>query len=172
MPTALDFDGEMAKYRVDHGEWRTVGRSPLVGFGVGLPPIEALNHSLVETVDTDRDLVRRLIQNVTRHKTLAPRPFAGSPIRSRPRRTYDPTGVANDAQGDYVPSFLAGAFRSDRYHWDHLKTRQKTLAGRLSCLTISLFGHLEIQTVTLFKYRYGNMAAQIENPQRALAQPG
>ena len=133
MPTALDFDGEVAKYRVDHGEWTVIGRSPLVGFGVDLPPIDALNRSLMETVDSDRELVRRLIQNVTRHKTFAPRPFAGSPIRSRPRRTYDPTASANDAQGDYVPSFLADAFRSDRYHWDHLKTRLEDF-GRASQL--------------------------------------
>ena len=35
------------------------------------------------------------------------RPFATAPVRSKPRRTYDPTRPARDPEGDYVPMYLA-----------------------------------------------------------------
>ena len=49
------------------------------------------------------------------------RPFAGAPIRSRPRRTYDPIQMSYDAEGEYVPSYLASIYRRDNDEWNVLK---------------------------------------------------
>lgn len=49
------------------------------------------------------------------------RPFAGAPIRSRPRRTYDPIRIRHDAEGEYVPSYLASMYRRDNDEWNVLK---------------------------------------------------
>ena len=50
-----------------------------------------------------------------------PRPFASAPISSRPRRTYDPMLLAHDAEGEYVPSYLANLSRRDPDGWQRLK---------------------------------------------------
>ena len=49
------------------------------------------------------------------------RPFASAPIHSRPRRTYDPIRLAQDAEGEYIPSYLAGLARSNADEWQRLK---------------------------------------------------
>ena len=60
-------------------------------------------------------------------------PFAGAPIRSSPRRTYDPTGQLRDPEGAYVPSYLASLhFRSQR-KWGALKKKLEDF-GRKSGL--------------------------------------
>ena len=46
--------------------------------------------------------------------------YAGAPVRSRPRRTYDPAHVARDPEGDYVPMFLANQYFEGKKHWTNL----------------------------------------------------
>jgi len=49
---------------------------------------------------------------VLRH-SLSRRPYAFAPIRTRPKRTYDPIKDIPDPEGSHVPMFLAQAFTSD-----------------------------------------------------------
>lgn len=49
------------------------------------------------------------------------RPLASFPVRSQPRRTYDPTLLTQDAEGDYIPSYLAILWRRDADEWQLLK---------------------------------------------------
>lgn len=49
------------------------------------------------------------------------RPFASAPVRSKPRRTYDPARVAADPEGDYIPMYLANMYFSDKKAWARLK---------------------------------------------------
>lgn len=51
------------------------------------------------------------------------RPFASAPIRSRPRRTYDPARAAPDAEGDYVPTHLAWLSLHEPDTWQKLQSR-------------------------------------------------
>ena len=53
----------------------------------------------------------------------APRPFASAPIRSKPRRTYDPARVTQDSEGNYVPMYLAEMLMGDKGKWKALKSR-------------------------------------------------
>ena len=50
-------------------------------------------------------------------------PFAGAPVRSQPRRTYDPILQSRDPEGDYIPSYLARLARRDSDEWSALKKR-------------------------------------------------
>lgn len=61
------------------------------------------------------------------------RPFASAPIRSRPRRTYDPIHPSPDPEGDYVPTYLANISYSDKKEWVRLKNSLETF-GRASGL--------------------------------------
>ena len=49
------------------------------------------------------------------------RPFAGAPVRSKPRRTYDPARPVRDPEGEYVPRYLSEVFVEDRQSWTRLK---------------------------------------------------
>ena len=53
----------------------------------------------------------------------AERPFASAPVRSKPRRTYDPSRPTPDPEGDYVPMYLAELISGDRQAWADLKDR-------------------------------------------------
>lgn len=50
-----------------------------------------------------------------------PRLFASAPVRSQPRRTYDPARPAFDPEGDYVPMLLAEMSSRQPKVWDELK---------------------------------------------------
>ena len=47
------------------------------------------------------------------HRGLDRRPYAFAPVRTRPRRTYDPLKDIPDPEGSHVPMILAKAFTSD-----------------------------------------------------------
>ena len=49
--------------------------------------------------------------------------FAGAPVRSQPRRTYDPIRQSQDPEGEYIPSYLASLSRRDSDEWSALKNR-------------------------------------------------
>lgn len=49
------------------------------------------------------------------------RPYASAPVRSKPRRTYDPARLSSDPEGDYVPMHLANVYIRHRKTWEHLK---------------------------------------------------
>ena len=54
---------------------------------------------------------------------LARRPYAGAPVRSKPRRTYDPSRTTPDPEGDYVPMYLAEVFFESKRQSDALMSR-------------------------------------------------
>ena len=70
----------------------------------------------------DRVEFSYLLDQFFRRPTPEP-PFAGAPIRSSPRRTYDPTRPVRDPEGDYIPTYLADVHLRDIDRWSVLKTR-------------------------------------------------
>ena len=64
---------------------------------------------------------------------LLERPFASAPVRSKPRRTYDPSRPTPDPEGDYIPMYLAELSSGDRETWAGLKSLLE-LFGELSGL--------------------------------------
>ena len=51
------------------------------------------------------------------------RRFASAPVRSKPQRTYDPTRIMHDPEGDYVPMYLADLYlQSTRVDWSRMKS--------------------------------------------------
>ena len=51
----------------------------------------------------------------------AGRPYAGTPVRSKPRRTYDPARPTPDPEGDYIPMHFASLSHPDQKRWDQLR---------------------------------------------------
>ena len=68
----------------------------------------------------DVELLRDLVFNFRFDRQ---RPFASAPVRSKPRRTYDPARPTPDPEGDYVPMYLADLYFQDNRRWVGLQNR-------------------------------------------------
>ena len=69
-------------------------------------------------------------------------PFAGAPVRSTPKRTYDPARPFQDPSGEYIPTLLANLSRRDPVEWSNLK-RSLEAFGKDS----GLFGEISIESL-------------------------
>ena len=79
------------------------------------------------SVVTDDDLtrVRKLLYGFHAH-FRGYRPFASAPVRSKPRRTYDPSRPAHDPEGETIPMYLSATFFEDKKSWNTLKDALET----------------------------------------------
>lgn len=68
-------------------------------------------------------IVEKVIQLLRDFVSLRTRfqAFASAPIRSSPRRTYDPLRPTPDPEGAYIPTFLADVNFRDKEQWNTLK---------------------------------------------------
>lgn len=71
--------------------------------------------------EKDMNEIHWLTSEFRRSQSSWHRPEAGAPIRSHPRRTYDPIQLTQDPEGGYVPSYLAGLYRSGSDEWRKFK---------------------------------------------------
>ena len=72
------------------------------------------------------------------------RPFASAPVRSRPRRTYDPIQQSRDTEGEYIPSYLASLYRQNADEWQGLKVSLEEFgrkAGLFDDISVRSFGN-------------------------------
>ena len=110
-----------------HWIWRTI-------YEIDESPdrLEKLSGTLKEP---SRDDLRK-ISHVLREFPMFARSeqlFAGAPIRSSPRRTYDPSRLSPDPEGSYVPTYFAHAHFQDDEQWPRLKAELEKF-GRSSGL--------------------------------------
>lgn len=103
---------EFSRYAVDHGH----------------DTIESGNKTSPTDQDWDQFVGLSWAFHVY-HKRL----FASAPIRSLPRRTYDPARLIRDSEGSYVPMYLADLRRSNEQEWRTLKSSIEKF-GRLAGL--------------------------------------
>ena len=71
------------------------------------------------------------------------RPFSSAPIRSRPRRTYDPIRLSQDPEGEYIPAYLANLYRGNSDEWQELRTSLEDFgrnSGLFDDIAIMSFG--------------------------------
>ncbi len=69
--------------------------------------------------------------------------FASSPVRSKPHRTYDPSQLTPDPEGDYVPMYLANLFFQSKSKWGDIKSKLEHFgkdAGLFDEITIRPLG--------------------------------
>ena len=78
---------------------------------------------LSSIVGEDREQLYRLVRGFLGWDLPLPeeRPFAGAPVRSKPRRTYDPARPVRDPEGEHVPMYLSTVFFEDKKAWGALK---------------------------------------------------
>lgn len=101
-------------------------------------------------------------------------PFASAPVRSKPRRTYDPARPARDPEGDYVPMYLADVYLQNRRAWSRLKERLEEFgrsAGLFDELSIKPLGSRQSEPfqVQVRKFAPGG---RLKGPHRNLIDVG
>ena len=73
-------------------------------------------------------------------------PFAGAPIRSKPKRTYDPSRLIHDPEGEYIPAYLSMMSRREPSKWRNLKERLERFgadSGLFDEISIESFGRTD-----------------------------
>ena len=88
------------------------------------------------------------------------RPFASAPVRSKPHRTYDPARIVPDAEGDYVPMYLADVFfRQSKSRWETLKHKIEEFgkdSGMFDEITIKALSRRESDPFQIQIRKFGN----------------
>jgi len=95
----------------------------------------------------DVDKIWRLSTSLRRRRGIGRssdlRPFAGAPVHSRPRRTYDPIRPSRDPEGEYIPAYLANLYRGNSDEWQNLKSSLEDFgrkSGLFDDIAIMSFG--------------------------------
>ena len=101
------------------------------------------------TLKTPRRKDKTNISNLLHNFTIFPRrepPFASAPIRSSPRRTYDPTKPSPDPEGAYMPTYFASVNFQDEDQWLKLKKHLEDFgrrSGLFDEITVKQLGEME-----------------------------
>ena len=70
-------------------------------------------------------------------------PYASSPVRSKPKRIYQPKLFSWDSEGNFAPMYLAHLFETEKEKWDELKDnleRFGSQSGLFNKISIHRFG--------------------------------
>lgn len=122
--------------------------------------------------NADRRLLERLAHDWRRSRYYGMPLYASAPVRSKPRRTYDPARPTPDPEGDYVPMYLASIYFQDPDKWKGLKSALESFgkaAGLFDEISIKPLGRRDSEPFQVQIRRYGNRA---KGPQRNLIDVG
>ena len=98
--------------------------------------------------------------------------FASAPVRSQPKRTYDPARATPDPEGDYVPMYLAQLALREPKKWDKLKIRLQEFgsnAGLFDEINVHRLGKVESAP---FQIRVRKSGKRRKGPLRNLVDVG
>ena len=108
-------------------------------------------------------------------KTMAhpeQRPYSSAPVRSKPRRTYDPARPTRDPEGDYIPMYLANAYFQDKRQWNTLQDALEKFgkaSGLFDEITVKPLGKKDSEPFQVQIRKFGKRA---KGPQRNLIDVG
>ena len=100
------------------------------------------------------------------------RPFASAPVRSRPRRTYDPARPVRDPEGSNIPMYLSEAFFENKKLWRRLKAVLEQFgqeAGLFDEISVRPLGKRGSKPFQMHVRKYGGKA---KGPMRNLIDVG
>lgn len=69
--------------------------------------------------------------------------YASAPVRSKPKRTYDPSRPTRDPEGDYIPMYLASVHFRNEDEWTYIKDALQDFgkeAGLFAEISLKRFG--------------------------------
>ena len=92
-----------------------------MGFGNGheLVPLDSSPDISSEDLGDIQEIDK--LRELAEPRFMMRRPYASAPVRSRPRRTYDPARSTRDPEGDHVPMYLADLYFRDNDSWEKMR---------------------------------------------------
>lgn len=102
----------------------------------------------------DTNDLRELIQSSQEARST----FANAPVRSKPRRTYEPTRSVKDPEGDYIPMHLANAYFQQEETWKKLKEGLEEFgraSGLFDEISIKMLGKKDSEPFQLEIRKFG-----------------
>ena len=99
--------------------------------------------------------------------------FASAPVRPKPRRTYDPSLLIPDPEGEYVPTYLANMSRRDPDEWNRFKNRLEEFgrgSGLFDEISIESFGRTD--DATPFQIQIRKSGGKLKGKRRNLIDVG
>ena len=117
------------------------------------------------------DLIHMLMLPFGRPRYRGPL-FAGAPVRSRPRRTYDPVRPSRDPEGEYIPTYFASLSHRNQSEWTRLKTALEKFGE-----TSGLFNEISIESLgktegTPFQVQVRKFGNRLKGPPKNLIDVG
>ena len=100
------------------------------------------------------------------------RPYASAPVRSKPRRTYDPARPTRDPEGESIPMYLASKFFQNKHEWNRLKESLEQFgktAGLFDEILIKSLGKKESEP---FQVQVRKIGDKSRGPRRNLIDVG
>lgn len=127
----------------------------------------------VQPNDKDLAVIDRLIGSIGGfHYPGAQAAYASAPVRSKPRRTYDPSRPTPDPQGDYVPMYLASIYFQEQRKWRELKKALERFgqdAGLFDEISIKRLGSRDSEP---FQVQVRRFDGKLKGPDRNLIDVG
>ena len=114
----VSFDEKQNQYRIDCGPdiWTNLSLDIFLDFLEGQPEGKA---ALGNYLEAHENSVSNVFRPWEIWRTISV--FSTSPIRSSPKRTYDPTRVFADSEGNYIPMLLMEIKATQKKRWENLK---------------------------------------------------
>lgn len=104
-----------------------------------------------------RDLISSLFK--TEADFFGERLYPSAPVRSKPRRTYDPSRLTRDTVGDYIPMVLAYLHFQEKGMWKELKKAIEDFgksAGLFNKIVVKPLGRKESDPFQIQIRRFGD----------------
>ena len=98
--------------------------------------------------------------------------YASAPVRSKPRRTYDPALLTREPEGDYIPMYLSNLYFQHKKQWKTLKDALEKFgqdAGLFDEISVKSFGKKETEP---FQVQIRKSGKRVKGPQRNLIDVG
>ena len=136
------------------------------------------NRSLTELQDTeslteeDWERLEKLVMISEMRSIFETRPYASAPVRSKPRRTYDPARPTRDPEGDYIPMYFADAYFQNKRQWNALKNALEAFgkhSGLFDEISVEPLGRKDTGPFQVQIRKFGKRA---KGPQRNLIDVG
>ena len=126
----------------------------------------------VQPNDKDLAMIDRLMSSIGGFHPRGEQAYASAPVRSKPRRTYDPSRPTPDPQGDYVPMYLASIYFQEQRKWRELKKALERFgqdAGLFDEISIKRLGSRDSEP---FQVQVRRFDGRLKGPNRNLIDVG
>ncbi len=123
----------------------------------------------------DWDSVNKVMQSEYSYSRGETHLYASAPVRSKPLRTYDPSALIWDSEGNYIPTYLAdlaNAHVTDKKRWEKMKDSLENFgkkSGLFDEISVRSYGKKDNEPFQLQIRKWGRKS---KGPMRNLVDVG